>query len=334
MGVEERIWRTPSKSYHRPFSQHLGLKYDQPSRLFRRVLSDFGADEPFARAAAKVREHYGFEYHASGLRKATLDSAEQAAVQLREQSSEDYRRLPRTHERTVIAEADGSMICTLAAGAKAGTRPRKWEEIRLAAAQLQGDQRIVYATSFESVDDLGRRWGHSAKEVGRNLHSPIHCVGDGAEWIARQSRAVFGSQASYLCDFYHVSEYLAAAASTCRPHAPRRWRRTQQKRLRRGAHHLVSKELAGQLEAAKIPDEDAPVRVGHRYLSNRLEHLDYPSAKAAGLPIGSGLIESGNKHVLQARLKLAGCAWDRDNAQRMAQLRVLRANGHWNQLWN
>ena len=302
MGVEERIWRTPSQSYHRPFSQHLGLKHGQPSRLFRRVLSDFGADEPFVRAAAKVREHYGFEYHASGLRKATLDSAEQAARQLREQSSEDYRQLPTTHERTVIAQADGSMICTLATRSKSGKRPRQWEEIRLAA--------------------------------GRNLHSPIHCVGDGAEWIARQSRIVFGSQARYLCDYYHVSEYLADAASKCRPHAPGRWRKTQQKRLRRGANHLVTEELESHLEAAEIADEEAPVRQAHRYLSNRPEQLDYAGAKDQGLPMGSGLIESGNKHVLQTRLKLAGCAWDRDNAQRMAQLRVLRANGLWQQLWN
>jgi hypothetical protein len=45
-----------------------------------------------------------------------------------------------------------------------------------------------------------------------------------------------------------------------------------------------------------------------RYLENRLDQLDYPSALAVGLPVGSGLIESGNRHLLQARLKLAG-AW-------------------------
>ncbi len=36
--------------------------------------------------------------------------------------------------------------------------------------------------------------------------------------------------------------------------------------------------------------------------------LDYPGAISRDLPIGSGLIESGHKHVLQARLKKAGSA--------------------------
>ena len=195
--------------------------------------------------------------------------------------------------------------------------------------EWRGGKRNVCASSFAGVDDLGRRWGHCAKEGGRNLRSPIHCVGDGAEWIARQSRNIFGSQARHLCDYYHVSEYLAAAALKCRPHAPVRWRKTQQKRLCRGAHQQLIKELGTHAEAAELPEEEAPVRQAHRCLSNRPEQLDYAGAKAQGL-----FIESGNKHVLQAGLKLAGCAWDRDNAQHMAQLRVIRANGQWLQLWN
>jgi hypothetical protein len=62
--------------------------------------------------------------------------------------------------------------------------------------------------------------------------------------------------------------------------------------------------------------------------------LDYPRALALGLPIGSGMIESGHRHVLQARLKKAGTAWLRDHADQIAHLRVLRANRQWESLWN
>ncbi len=71
----------------------------------------------------------------------------------------------------------------------------------------------------------------------------------------------------------------------------------------------------------------------HRYLSNRTDCLDYPRALRLGLPIGSGLIESGHKHVLQARLKKGG-AWLTSNAELLANLRVLRANRQWLSLWN
>ncbi len=57
-------------------------------------------------------------------------------------------------------------------------------------------------------------------------------------------------------------------------------------------------------------------------------------ARALGLPIGSGMIESGHRHVLEARLKQAGTAWLPDHADQIAHWRVLKANRPWESLWN
>ena len=92
--------------------------------------------------------------------------------------------------------------------------------------------------------------------------------------------------------------------------------------------------LEEHLEPVGTPEEEAPVRNGHRYLTNRTDCLDYPQALKLGLPIGSGMIESGHRHVLQARLKKAGAAWLHDHADRIAHLRVLRANHQWESFWN
>jgi hypothetical protein len=137
----------------------------------------------------------------------------------------------------------------------------------------------------------------------------------------RKRHEIFGADARALTDFYHVREYLAAAAPGCRPAAPHAWRRTQQKRLKSGAAGQVIATLGEHREPAEVAEENAPVRAAHRYLSNRADTLDYGAALQAGLPIGSGLIESGHKHVLQARLKLPGAAWCKRNAQTRAQLR-------------
>jgi hypothetical protein len=83
-----------------------------------------------------------------------------------------------------------------------------------------------------------------------------------------------------------------------------------------------------------VADEDAPVRNAYRYLTNRLDCLDYPRALKLELPIGSGMIESGHRHVLHARLKKAGAAWLATSADQIAQLRVLRANQQWDSFWN
>lgn len=332
--MSDRIWRSQSKSYIRPLPGRLGVTSLGRSRRLERVLTDFGCEHSFARAAESVREHYGFEIGVSAVRDATLTHAQRARAQLEEQYAGSFRVLPAAGPAHIIAEADGTMICTVEPGSRKGKRPRQWQEMRLVAAQANQSSTTVYGATFGSVEETGRRWGHVTRQAGWGLNSRIHTVGDGAEWIELQSREVFGEQGRFLCDFFHVSEYLGAAAPVCRPAQPDQWRRTQQRRLKRGAVPNVMAALAEHLEPEATPDEEAPVRGGHRYLTNRLDALDYPGALALGLPIGSGMIESGHRHVLQARLKKAGTAWLSEHADQIAHLRVLRANKQWLSFWN
>ena len=130
-----------------------------------------------------------------------------------------------------------------------------------------------------------------------------------------------------------MSDYLAAASQSCDPKQPKRWLKTQQNRLKKGAIKKVLQALEANREAHNLPDELAPVRCALRYLSKRRDQINYPRALANDLPIGSGLIESGNRHVLQARLKRAGTAWLKEHAHNLAQLRVLRSNDRWDEYW-
>jgi hypothetical protein len=332
--VGEQIWRTATQKYVRLLPGAIGITPKGRSKRLERALADFGCEHSFAQAGRQVREHYGFEIHSSAVRQATLAHAARAGQRLAGIYQQPFRALPAQGAKQLIAEVDGTMICTTPGGARSGKKPREWKEMRLAAAQALGSAQTMYAAGFAEVDEIGCRWGHCAREAGWGQNSRIHAVADGAEWIRLQTREVFGSQGSFLCDFFHVSEYLAAAAETCRPHAPKAWRKTQQKRLKRNALALVLEELEKHLEDESAPDEEAPVRGCFRYLSNRLENLDYAGALKTELPIGSGMIESGNRHVLQARLKKPGAAWKKENADNLAQLRVLRANNQWETLWN
>jgi hypothetical protein len=300
-------------------------------------MADFGIERSFASGNRQLVEHYGFGLNASAVRQATLAHARRAEAMLRAEYAHSHRSLPAGGAgapAVLIAEADGSMLCTVPGGrARKGTRPRHWQEIRLLAAQPQGRAQTTYAATFGSVQEAGRRWGHAARQAGRALPSRIHAVCDGAEWIAIQTREVFGADATLLTDFHHVREYPATAAPACRPAPPGPWRHTQQKRLKRGASAHVIAALAAHREAPEVSAENAPVRAAHRDLANRPDTLDHAAAIAAGLPIGSGLIESGHKHVLPARRKLPGCAWLASNAESIAQLRVLRSNHRGSQLW-
>jgi hypothetical protein len=181
-------------------------------------------------------------------------------------------------------------------------------------------------------------------EAGGGKSTRLHCVGDGAPWIETQFQERFGSQATYLVDFYHVSEYLAGASALLGQNNKVRWLRQQQRRLKSNRINdvltdlikLESIEQSGMTSPTGKPaptKEEHPASACKRYLENRLEHLDYKAALKARLPISSGEVESGHRSVIQARLKLAGAWWKIHNAEKMLKLRTVRANDEWETYW-
>ena len=157
-------------------------------------------------------------------------------------------------------------------------------------------------------DEAGGQWLSCAIAQGFNQQSTIHCVSDGAKWIASQAERVFAEQGSYLIDYFHISEYLADAAGECAGHkkeARAQWRHNQQDRMKSGNIDAVMAELDqhrnGKKGKAANKSEEC-----HRYIRNRPGQFEYAAAKAANLPIGSGEIESSNSSIAQKRLKITG----------------------------
>jgi hypothetical protein len=61
--------------------------------------------------------------------------------------------------------------------------------------------------------------------------------------------------------------------------------------------------------------------------------MDYPRLAAAGLPLGSGTVESACKLVVAARAKQAGMRWSPPGAHAVATLRALQRSGRWEAFW-
>lgn len=319
----------------RPFSARAGMQSRGYSLPLQRAISDFGADEAFAQVPDKLREHYGIEVSASAARAITEGHG---AAMAEEQRAALMTELgPEPGWEWVLAEADGCML-PLMTPAATGADKRKgkklnWAEARLCLARPLGTVTARYAaTLLGDVETVGELWLDCAARAGAGAQTRLHCVGDGASWIANQVADQFGTQAEYLLDFYHVSEYLSAAAPHCASDA-RAWRQAQQTALKENRAADVLTALAPHREPATVPDAEAPVRVCERYLNNHLSYLDYAGALARELPIGSGEIESGHRHVIQARLKRPGAWWRAENAEKMLALRTQRANQEWGAYW-
>jgi len=308
------------------------------SRPLQRAIVDFAADQPFAHARNKLIEHYGVEIGESTIQRITFGHAEvmfEAA-----EKGLDFPQEPGS-SKPIVVETDGGMVPIMEPSPEAKDKRKgkklSWREAKLSLAHEKGSVTPVYAGTIEGgVEAAGRQLLNCAVRAGFGSSSRVHAVGDGAPWIVGQVEEQFGDQGSYLIDFFHVCEYLSAAAVAVASDeaAKEAWIEAQKEALKAGRLDATLQALARHCEAPEVDDKEAPVRCCHRYLSERRAQLDYRGALANGLPIGSGEIESAHRYVAQQRLKRPGAWWRVEHAEHMLALRILRINGDWDAYWD
>ena len=300
-------------------------------------MTDFGADVAFAQVMDKLVEHYGILIAESTIRRVTESHA---------------KNIPETHHidetwpdemgsEMIVVEMDGGMVPTVEADVAQKDRCKgkklQWKEAKLCLAHVAGSKTLAYGGTLQGdVTEAGKQLFGCARSAGFGKQSHVHALGDGADWIALQVEEKFGDQGSYLVDFYHVCDYLSAAAGTIHADVAdaKAWLNQQKERLKAGRSGDVMAALKPHIESNETTDAEAAVRSCHRYLSRRKEQLDYPDALANELPIGSGEIESAHRYIVQKRLKLPGSWWCAENADYMLALRLNRANHQWGCYWD
>jgi len=300
------------------------------------VVTDFGADVAFAQVMDKLVEHYGVVLGESTIRRIT----EGHAQTIFETAQLNASWPAQTGAETVVAQMDGGMVPIVEPDAaqkdKRKGKQLQWKEAKICLAHAKGSKTLVYGGTLQGdVAQAGRELFHCARVAGFGSNSRLHAVGDGADWIATQVEEQFGAQGDYLVDFYHVCDYLSAAAKavTNETQAAEVWLVEQKDRLKTRRASELMQALRPHLEPTSLEEEEAPVRQCHRYLSHRLHQLDYQRALANDLPIGSGEIESAHRYIVQQRLKRPGSWWRAANAEHMLALRLNRANHRWGEYW-
>jgi len=323
-----------NKKLTRPFSYSADINCRVYSEPLQRRMTDFGADDSFAKAVTKMKEHYGIIVPVSAMRTITEKHAEAIkSIPLKTNISSENGK------DCIIAETDGTMIPIVDCSPtddknnedNRKNRKTSWKEGRLCLAYPQGSITPFFSATMGKPDETGDHLIHSAINVGLGSNSIVHCVGDGAKWITNQVDRVFGIQGSYLVDFFHLCEYLAPVSEKCAPDKPTY--KEHKEMIKTGNILAVTEQFRPNIEPAEVADEKAPVRKYLRYIDNRPGQFDYPKAIENDLPIGSGQIESAHRYVIQARLKITGAWWRKDIADNMLSLRTLRANNMWGEYW-
>jgi hypothetical protein len=186
--------------------------------------------------------------------------------------------------------------------------------------------RVAEAEQFQrlTLGELYRRQLETAEAVAT--------VSDGAEWI--QGWIDFHCpQATRILDFPHAAQRLCQIGEAVlgAEHASlRAWQARQLHDLK----HDDTQALLHRLRIFAAEHLTVPVVAENlAYLEKRLSQMQYRHFQAEGWPIGSGIVESANKVVVEARLKGAGMHWSRASVNPMLTLRNAVCNDRWEEAW-
>jgi hypothetical protein len=296
-------------------------------------LVEVGSLLPFAPAAALLERLTGIAISRETIRR----HAEAAGRALAARQAAEAAETTRLGESVapvepapgqLVVEVDGVML----------RYQSGWHEVKVAVVGGWTGERLT-APSYVAVRatpeelrpllaaESARRgaWdivGWESPLLGRGLAllRPVAVLGDGAPWIWNLAGEAFGTRTE-IVDFYHATEHLSAVATALfaddEAHV-RAWAMAQRDQLWTDGVDPILATLSA------TPGTTSPQRETLRrergYFQTNQHRMQYPTFRAAGLPIGSGAVESACKLVVQRRMKGPGMRWSDDGAAGMLAL--------------
>jgi len=187
--------------------------------------------------------------------------------------------------------------------------------------------RKVNSEEFEtaSLGEMYRRGVVNAKGVA--------AVMDGAEW--EQSFTDYHCpRAVRILDFAHAAEHVNQVGEFLYGEHTAESQAWLKEHLHQLKHEGPKKLLLEMQKLQKKYPQDKLITGNFAYLKKREKQIQYPTFQAQGWPIGSGIVESGNKLVVEARLKGAGMHWAEQHVNPMLALRNIICSDRWQEEWS
>jgi hypothetical protein len=296
---------------------------------------------PFKQAVEEVWLNQHSYVEESTLRRVTYMHGEAAEALERAEVKRLEREAPSSEAtpRQLFVSADGALIQlttgewkevkTMVVGEFAGIWNAKKGRVEVKGKEISYFSRSYRAREFEryALAELQRRGIDNAERVVT--------INDGAEWIQSFADYHF-PKAVRILDFSHATDYIAKVGQSVWGEGTVRFRQWYKHMRHQLKHHPPQRTMAdlGLLSRkAKTDEALAAIDNALRYLSKRLELIDYPHFQEQGFPIGSGSVESSHKVVVQSRMKRGGMRWAEPHIDPMLALRNLVTNGRWAESW-
>lgn len=316
-----------------PLDEELALLPGSLSPSLAEGVARLGAWIPFGQASAALERLSGASVSEATLRRVTL-AAGAALVALEEKAVE----LLQTEAPEAPAgsgwqqvSVDGAMV-PLVGGDWAEARTLVVGSLGCGRETLRADE-LSYFSRMTDHAAFTRLATLETHRRGVERAQVVLAINDGAEWI-QDLLDVQCPEAIRILDWAHASGYVHAAGHAVFGETCGAWCSEQLHVLRAGEPIAVLatlSELADGLAQGNTARE--VVLQGLAYLAKRYEQIQYATFAQLGYPIGSGIVESANKLVVEARLKGAGMHWSAANVNPLLALRGVACSNRWDDLW-
>lgn len=305
------------------------------------AVTRLGSRLPYGEAREEMERMWGVTMTTATVRQITMRNGRLANDLIEREVARLEQETPRPTARPkqLLVSADGAMV-QLTSG--------EWREVKTVAfgefqPEWQGKKRAVqtrtthisYFSRVEPAEAFTRSALYEWQRRGGENAQRVVAANDGAIWI--QSFLDYHCpQATRVIDFAHAQSYVAIVGKAIYGAESREFHTWYQGMSRQLGHKPPQRTLS-DLRFLQQQHPDHPqmseIERAIRYLEKRRSMIDYPHFRKIGIPIGSGMVESGHKVVMQRRMKQAGMRWAEVNLNPMLALRMALCNNIWDENW-
>ena len=184
---------------------------------------------------------------------------------------------------------------------------------------------------------FGARMVLEARRQGIRTAKQVAWISDGGPWLWTIYKEHFARYATGILDFYHAAQNIWKAAAACldgTTEQAKAWFGQARHMLRHEGSEDVLRDIREAMKIKDLPESSREALAKlYDYLNRHREHMDYQRLKELGLPIGSGMVESACKWLIQQRFKGVGMRWSEDGFNHLLHLRLAWVNSSFDNLF-
>jgi hypothetical protein len=340
-----------------PLDETLGIApYQQSSEELVRLGCLLSVMMPYAQAREVLRQWSGLSVSAASLWNWVQQVGQRAEAALAEALSRQ------ASGEAVSPEAIDEVLAALplaigADGVMVPFRPTpktpvgaiQWREVKVGILARLGTRVTRAGTTVPlllrrrlvavlgTIDDFIPSIQLEATRQGVDIAPVVVWLSDGGRGFWRVYRTCFATAIGVL-DFFHAAGHLARATQalfgTLQSAEALAWFRRWRHLLRHGQAHRVRRALTQLIHLPGWSDSAFSTLLQvQAYFQRHHRHTRYQHFERLGLPLGSGMVESACKWLIQQRFKGVGMRWSDDGFNHLLLLRLAWANDRFDDLF-